>query len=664
MNNTLDYLNSAPSILFHCKNSTNYPIIYVSENVTDLFDASVEEFLNGKITFADLVHPDDMNNFMQELNEAITNNLSEFRHTPYRIKSRRGWIWIDHTTKLIRDAENRVIEYYNYVTDLSAVKELEQQLEELRFSNSTLMRALDKNYLVSKANLKGNITFVNDKFCEVSGYSREELLGNSHNIVKHPDNEASVFKELWKRISNKKMWHGIIKNRAKDGSAYYVNMTIKPILDNENNITEYIAIRHEITDLIEEQLKQAKILRESSLLKVPNRVALMEQLTQDKEFIAAQIDIDAFHELNDFFGYSFGDEILIKLLETIQEDVTDSIEIYHLQADQFILLSDRDDYRSFESTCIRLQHLIHQKSFKIDNDEVSIRVTVVVSDESYPKLLRSLNMAYEYAKKHSESFLRYSSKCDFSENYNKNLESLHKVKLAFESDRIIPYFQAIYNNKTQKIEKYEVLARLIEKDGKVLTPYFFLDAIYKAKMNQRLTKTIIRKAFAYFYDCNMEFSINLSLSDMLDANLVSYIIKQLENFSEPHRVVFEILESEGIENFELVSKFITQVKEHGCKIAIDDFGSGYANFENLIKLDADIIKLDGSLIKEMPTNEDAKDIVEIVNTFAKKKGILTVAEFVSSEEIMNIVKELHIDYSQGYYIHEPSAKVDKCTSKD
>lgn len=181
----------------------------------------------------------------------------------------------------------------------------------------------------------------------------------------------------------------------------------------------------------------------------------------------------------------------------------------------------------------------------------------------------------------------------------------------------------------------------------------------KSKQYLKLTKQVIKKSFDYFKDKEYEFSINLTLEDIKSKAISTYILEMLKEYEIASKVVFEIVESEGIEDFSEVNIFLDKVKKMGCKIAIDDFGSGYSNFEYLIKLNADYIKIDGSLIKDILTNKNTEEIVITLIHFAKRQGFKTIAEFVSSREIFEKVKELGIDYAQGYYVSAPKASIEE-----
>lgn len=178
------------------------------------------------------------------------------------------------------------------------------------------------------------------------------------------------------------------------------------------------------------------------------------------------------------------------------------------------------------------------------------------------------------------------------------------------------------------------------------------------KMSLIFSKAMLNKTFHTFEKNDKEFSINLTIHDILNESITSHINTLLKQYDIGPRVVFEIVESESIEKFNEVLGFILYVKKFGCKIAIDDFGTGYSNFAYLIELKADYIKIDGSLIKQLETNKDTQALIETIVSFAKKMNMKTIAEFVETEELFLKVKELQIDYSQGYYFSEPKTQLD------
>jgi EAL domain-containing protein (putative c-di-GMP-specific phosphodiesterase class I) len=247
---------------------------------------------------------------------------------------------------------------------------------------------------------------------------------------------------------------------------------------------------------------------------------------------------------------------------------------------------------------------------------------------------------------------------EFENEYERNLKLSALVRNAIEKSDIVPYYQAIVDNKTSQVTKYECLARLIDGNGKVLPPQLFIPVAKKIKAYNILTKTIIEKSFSAFKDSDMDFSINLSIEDIMSSEIFKFIIDKLKENSEvSQRVTFELLESEAIGDFKKIERFIGEVKRYGADVAIDDFGSGYSNFSYLTKINVSYIKIDGSLIQDIDVDKNAFLVVETIVRFAKKLGIKTIAEYVWSSTVMDVVKELGIDYSQGFYIDEPSVHI-------
>jgi len=282
---------------------------------------------------------------------------------------------------------------------------------------------------------------------------------------------------------------------------------------------------------------------------------------------------------------------------------------------------------------------------------------VGISFEETNLLLPTANMALKLAKKKSKNIIFYSDEASLNEEYKNNLKWIQEIKDAILDDRIVMYFQPIIDNKTNTINKYESLIRLIDKDGNVITPWHFLEIAKKSKLYKKLTKIVVKKSFEAFKDNDYEFSINLTIEDILDQDIKTYIFNTLEKYNISNRVIFEIVESENIENFDKIEKFINKVKSYGCKIAIDDFGTGYSNFEYLMKLQPDFIKIDGSIIKSIVKDKRSEILTSVIVAFAKKMNIKTIGEYVETQEIQDKLIELGVNKSQGYFFDKPQATI-------
>lgn len=532
---------------------------------------------------------------------------------------------------------------YNYKQEL---------LQKTAFFES-FKKATDESSIVSKSDLSGKITYANDNLCKICGYRRDELIGKPHSILRHPDVPKSTFKEMWETIKAKKTWKGTLKNKNKQGKPYWVDISISPILDENSEIKEYIAIRHDITKMIIQQHTLDNLAKTDTMTGLDNRYSLNLHIQKDHNLSLGLINIDDFSQINDFYGHEIGDQAIIALGDFLKNFIKDKpYFLFHLQGDEFVILARKTDEVTFTATMTELTKQIANHTFVIQEEELSINVTTALSFEEKYSLLASADMALKIAKKSNKSFLVYTKQLSLNETYKNNIEWTKKIKNALKEDNIFPVFQAITENSNKKIAKYECLVRLREQD-KIISPFFFLDISKKARLYPAITKAVLQKSFEKFKNQDTQFSINLSNEDMKDKQTQDFIFSLLESHKIGGQVVFEIVESESIDNFDIVSSFIQEVKSFGCRIAIDDFGTGYSNFDYLLRLRADYIKIDGSMIKHIDTNKEAQLIVSTIVNFAKNIGMRTIAEFVETESIYNMVKELGVDYSQGYYFSKP-----------
>ncbi|MCG3656037.1 EAL domain-containing protein [Aliarcobacter butzleri] len=540
-----------------------------------------------------------------------------------------------------------------FILKLKEFKKLKKENHILKQYNE----ATKDSNIISTSDLKGNITYVNDKFCEVSLYTYEEVLGKPHSIVRGEE-DGKIFQQLWETIKNKKVWYGVLKNRKKNGEFYWVNINIRPILDEKNEIIEYIAIRHEITDLVLKTEELKRNLRLDFLTNIGNRYKLIEDVSKSVNPCISILDIVSFSDVNDFFGYKTGDSVLKIVARKIEELLIDkeNYKVYRDHSDTFCIVAENEDRDKFIKNIDEISKTIAKVPIVIKSRELYVQLSYVFSFESKENLLETANIIKRYSHA-NKNIIIYDKALELEKDYEKNIFWTLKIKKALDEDKIVPYFQPIYNLKTNKIEKYEALVRLIDGNN-VISPYYFLDISKKSKQYLQLTKTMIQKTFDYFKDKDFEFSINLTFEDIKSEYISSFIIELLKEYKIGHRVVFEIVESEEIDNFRKINEFFVTIREYGCKIAIDDFGSGYSNFEYLAKLNVDYIKIDGSLIKDILINKSSQNIVSMLVNFAKGQKVKTIAEFVSNKDILNKVRELGIDYVQGYYIKEPIASID------
>ncbi|MBP1680444.1 MAG: putative cyclic di-GMP phosphodiesterase [Proteobacteria bacterium] len=515
--------------------------------------------------------------------------------------------------------------------------------------NSLLLKQYENitntSSIISKTDAKGVITFVNDKFCQISGFSKEELLGKSHNIIRHPDMPKTAFRDLWKTIKDeKKTWQGIVKNRAKNGDTYYVKTTVQPILNPDGDVEEYISLRHDITAIMSDK-KQLFDFLEANRLSVLILVQIEDYNILEKFYDKASVE-----KIEDAFG---------KNMLYLMPNRWGFQRVYHLGNGLYAFAIDRRNCKASkeEIHAVLEQFLTNVKEYVVKIDSIEYDISAICSfTYGIFKIFEDAKIGIENAIQTKQPIVYADGLSGIEyDNALKNIETIHIIKTAIDNRKIISYFQPIVNNQTQKIEKYESLVRLVTEDGQLLTPFYFLETAKKGRYYSKITRIVLENSFAALYKIpEASISINLSVHDIERDEITTYIEKLLlQHESEAHRIIFELLESEDIKDFALVKKFIQNVKTKGVRIAIDDFGTGYSNFERLLSYEPDILKIDGSLIKNIHNNQINQHIVETMILFAKKQHLSTVAEFVENEAIYEIVRDMGIDYSQGYYFGRP-----------
>jgi len=256
-------------------------------------------------------------------------------------------------------------------------------------------------------------------------------------------------------------------------------------------------------------------------------------------------------------------------------------------------------------------------------------------------------MALYKAKSLGVTFFYYDKQIE--KEYKQNFEKIAMLKSILKKENIIPYYQCIVD-KNKRIIKYEALIRLKNEKGEILSPFLFMEDIKKSKLYDQFSLIMIKKVIQDVKKFKFNVSINLSFEDIENELIKEYILSLDRDILK--FVTFEVLESENIKSYEIINEFFNVLKQKGAKVAIDDFGSGYSNFINILSLEIDYIKIDGSLIKNI-NDEKNKKIVEFIVNFSKEFNIKIVAEFVDNETIFKTLETMNMDYFQGYYFCKP-----------
>jgi len=405
-------------------------------------------------------------------------------------------------------------------------------------------------------------------------------------------------------------------------------------------------------------LRSEKESRTDRLTSLGNRKKYEEAIRSGDFGSLVLINIDRFKNYNDFYGVDVGDTLLCSVsahFSSIVSPHSNAISLFRLGGDEFGLLFKPSILSQSNRIVQDILHYFETNPLCIDDLEIFISVTVASSEHA--PFLETADMAMKKLKNSkNNAFITYDPAMNLREMIETNLIKLETLKDALSNNRILPHFQPIVSLSGSSLPKYESLARVLSPDGSIESIFSYITLLDDARLSGVLLRQMIEKTFSIMEDHIGEFSINLSSSDLDDVSTVNWILQRLE--ASPHcasRLIFEILENHIIDDYAPIERFIHQVRPYGCKIAIDDFGSGYSNFARLLNLSIDYLKIDASLIRPLATDPNAHAVVATIVAFARTANMQTIAEFVSDKEIYDAVVALGVDYSQGYYTGKPEA---------
>ncbi|MGM0518440.1 MAG: EAL domain-containing protein [Campylobacterota bacterium] len=465
-----------------------------------------------------------------------------------------------------------------------------------------------------------------------------------------------------KIVSKTKLLELIKQNQDNQNNIYFIIILISFIF---LPVVFYFAkIPESLKDKIYEQTVT------DQLTNLPNKQHLLKDLNQHKFLDAAIIlvNIDNFDKIQTAYGYKISENLIIEISKYLNEyskTHKNFIKLYKVSKNSFALKYEVISKSNFIAIIENLHKDIENNIFEPDkNFEILANCTIASSDpvnlNNDLNELKEAELALSSALENSKEINIYDND-DFNkiEKNKKNIDMVNKIKKAIDTNNVIVQFQAIYNNYHEKTDKYETLIRLKTRDGKIVYPGEFLDIAKDIKKYKKLTMIVIEKSFEYFKDKDYEFSINLSIEDIASKEIREFLYKKIAQYSVNDKLVLEIVESEAIENYDDFIDFIKAAKKLGCKIAIDDFGSGYSNYSYIVKFSdyIDYLKIDGSLILGLHENPKRQLLVGTLKFLCDNLDIKTVAEFVESKELFEYVKSMGINYSQGFYISKPQDEI-------
>jgi diguanylate cyclase (GGDEF)-like protein/PAS domain S-box-containing protein len=487
--------------------------------------------------------------------------------------------------------------------------------------------------------LDGNIEYVNPAFTATSGYAAEEVMGKNPRILKSGYSTGKEYEAMWESISGGEPWFGLFRNRRKDGSLFWEEAVIAPVRDSAGAITQYIAVKQDITTRMEAEERATFLTFHDPLTKLPNRIlgkTRMDRAMANADQLGLKsallfIDVDHFKRINDSLGYRVGDRLLQALAERIQSCLRETDTLSRLGGDEFlIVLSAVEDEEAMD----RMATAILEQAaapFSIDGFELSVTLSVGVAiypddGREFDLLHKQADMAMYFAKKSGRNTYRFYSP-RMETDANEYLLILNGLRKALERDEFVLYYQPQVCLSSGKVIGAEALIRWNHPELGFVSPGRFISVAEDSGLIAEIGAWVLQEACRQAYRWQqlglnqLAVSVNLSAVQFKRGGLPQIVQGALaaDNL-EPSCLCLELTESILLEDNANVLAIVQQLKSLGVGLSLDDFGTGYASFAYLRSFKLDELKIDQSFIREITKNAGDERIVKSIVELSILRG--------------------------------------------
>lgn len=560
-------------------------------------------------------------------------------------------------------------EIFGVITD---EREANQQLMTALKELSDIKYAMDQSVILAITDRQGKITHANDRFCEISGYSRGELIGNTHQLINSGYHSRDFFKNMWRTIGFGGVWKGEIRNRAKDGTFYWVDTTIVPVNDGKGKPIQYIAMRFDITDKKENQEKIRLMAFYDHLTGLVNRRKFDDDLIKKIEYNKKNngrfgimfVDLDGFKYVNDTLGHIIGDQLLVAVARRFENLIGEKGMAARLSGDEFAIvihsITAPVDMQYFAESIIES----FKEPFSIEGYQLNMTASIGVA--TYPEagpdasaIMKHADLAMYRVKSLFKNDYRFFDR-EMKFSNQRAFQVKNDLRMGLEKNQFYIVYQPKVSPNEDIVTSCEALIRWKHPEFEEISPAEFIPLAEEVGMINEIGDWVIENACKQLqlwkskgYD-PIPVSVNISPSQFLQADFVEKFWSYLDTYQiEPSWIQIEITENLFIDNEKYVQQILKIMRKRGIKVALDDFGTGYSSLAYLQKLDLDILKIDRSLISGVSDFPIKKEIATTIVRLGKCLGMKVVAEGVETKEELDVLCNHDIDEIQGYYYSKP-----------
>ena len=566
----------------------------------------------------------------------------------------------------MRDSQGKLIGVLGIARDITERKRAEENLHII----ASVFDSTQEAILISDAN--NNIIDVNPAFTQITGYSREEVIGKNPKLLSSGHQSLPFYTAMWQSLKQKKAWRGEIWNRRKSGEIYAEMLSISIICDDDGKILRHVAVFSDISHLKAHEAELSHVANYDALTGIPNRVLLADRMKQsiaqtvrEQNMMAiCYLDLDGFKFINDTMGHDAGDQVLIEVAKRIENTIRGGDTVARLGGDEFVvLLLGQDKGEECVATLERLLAAIAQP-ITVKNKPLTISASIGVSiypldDEDPDTLLRHADQAMYMAKQSGKNrFYIYDHELD--RRARDRHEFLKNIRHGLEHGQFELYYQPKVNLRTKELVGAEALIRWRHPLRGLLPPAEYLRYIENTDLDIEVGEWVIATALAQIdhwkgKGLDIEISINISGYHMESPHFTERLQQQLAHYpGMPFgKFQIEVLETVALNDIAIVREIIEACRKIGVVFALDDFGTGYSSLSYLSSLPVDVLKIDQSFVRDMLEDKGDMAIVQGIIALARAFDRQTVAEGIETEDHYRVLLDMGCELGQGYYIARP-----------
>lgn len=542
------------------------------------------------------------------------------------------------------------------------------QLSRIELWNAALEAAANAVVITDR---EGRIEWVNPAFTELTGFTREEVVTLTPRVLKSGVQSDFYYEQLWQTILAGNVWRGELYNSRKDGTIYVEEQTITPVKGPSGEIHHFISIKQDVTSRRRSEERIRYLALHDPLTDLPNRRSLEASLERiisraRRGTVSSLllIDLDNFKVVNDSVGHPSGDQVLVDLARLLSSDLRPGDEVARLGGDEFVILLEGIPTEVARLTAERLRKLVDAHRFRVGEKvfALSISVGAVPVDGSLdaPAVLSVADAALYTAKdKGRNRVVVFDSAAWRRTGVSEAGTWASKVKEAIRDDRLVLLFQPIVRIDSGRAAHFEALLRLPGEGDELVAPARFLPAAERFGLMPELDRWVVKRVLGILRERHgIELFVNISGASLGHEGLVGEIEELVRQSGvAPGRLAFEITETTAVSDIGAVTEWIRRLRDLGCRFALDDFGIGFSSFGYLQSLPTDFVKIDGSFIRDLEVNAANRALVKAIDTVAHTLGKETIAESVESLEAIPLLRELGVEFAQGYALGRPSREL-------